>query len=114
MFFRKKIDYSMINPSSKMALKLSCLQQTGGDVKRAEELYKFLADGVESMPDYPVQRPSTMQQIQQTAGSIFGWVKENQGDIINAFNFIQQMRGGQPIGMPAPPSVPPAEIPPLP
>lgn len=116
MFFRKKIDYSMINPSSKMALKLSCLQQTGGDVKKAEELYKFLADGVESMPDYPVQRPSTMQQIQQTAGSIFSWVKENQGDIMNAVNFIQQMRGSQPIGMPpvgAPP-IPPAEIPPLP
>lgn len=106
----------MINPSSKMALKLSCLQQTGGDVKKAEELYKFLADGVESMPDYPVQRPSTMQQIQQTAGSIFSWVKENQGDIMNAVNFIQQMRGSQPIGMPpvgAPP-IPPAEIPPLP
>lgn len=115
MFFRKKIDYSMINPSSKMALKLSCLQQTGGDVKKAEELYNFLSDGVESMPDYPIQKPSAMQQIQQTAGSIFGWVKENQGDIINAVNFIQQMRGGQPIGMPmATPPMPSAEIPPLP
>lgn len=115
MFFRKKIDYSMINPSSKMALKLSCLQQTGGDVKKAEELYRFLADGVDSMPDYPVQKPSAMQQIQQAAGNIFGWVKENQGDIINAVNFIQQMRGGQPIGMPvAAPAVAPAEIPPLP
>lgn len=104
----------MINPSSKMALKLSCLQQTGGDVKKAEELYSFLADGVESMPDYPVQRPSTMQQIQQAAGNIFGWVKENQGDIINAVNFIQQMRGAQPIGLPVAPPVPAVEIPPLP
>lgn len=97
-----------------MALKLSCLQQTGGDVKKAEELYKFLADGVESMPDYPVQRPTTMQQIQQTAGGIFSWVKENQGDIINAVNFIQQMRGGQPIGVPVVPPAPSVEIPPLP
>lgn len=104
----------MINPSSKMALKMSCLQQCGGDVKKAEELYKFLADGVESMPDYPEQKLSTMQQIQQAAGGIFGWVKENQGDIMNAINFIQQMRGGQPIGIPAAPAAPPADIPPLP
>lgn len=104
----------MINPSSKMALKMSCLQQTGGDVKKAEELYRFLADGVESMPDYPAQQPSTFQQIQQTAGQIFGWVKENQGDIVNAVNFIQQIRGAQPIGMPMASATPPADIPPLP
>lgn len=105
----------MINASSKMALKLSCLQQTGGDVKRAEELYRFLAEGVDSMPDYPVQPPSTMQQIGNAAGSIFGWVKENQGDIMNAVNFIQQIRGGQaPVVPGAGAVVPGAEIPPLP
>ena len=84
----------MINPSSKIALKLSCLQQTNGDVKKAEELYNFLADGIESMPDYPSQQPSVLQQIKQTAGGIFNWVKENQGDIVNAYNFIQQVRNG--------------------
>lgn len=104
----------MINPSSKMALKLSCLQQTGGDVKKAEELYKFLADGVESMPDYPIQKPTALQQIQQTAGGLFNWVKENQGDIMNAVGFIQQMRGGGTIGIPAAAAEPSAEIPPLP
>lgn len=104
----------MINPSSKMALKLSCLQQTGGDVKKAEELYKFLADGVESMPDYPIQKPTALQQIQQTAGGLFNWVKENQGDIMNAVGFIQQMRGGGAIGIPAAAAESSAEIPPLP
>ena len=94
MFKRRKIDLSMINPSSKIALKLSCLQQTNGDVKKAEELYNFLADGIESMPDYPSQQPSVLQQIQQTAGGIFNWVKENQGDIVNAYNFMQQVRNG--------------------
>lgn len=117
--FKKKIDLRMIDPTSKMALKMSCLQTTGGDVKKAQELYAFLAEGVESMPDYPVQKPSTMQQLQQAAGNIFGWVKENQGDLAKAYNFIQQLRGGKPIPMPtAPASVPaatpPVDIPPLP
>ena len=94
MFKRRKLDLSMINASSKIALKLSCLQQTNGDVKKAEELYNFLADGIESMPDYPSQQPSVLQQIKQTAGGIFNWVKENQGDIVNAYNFIQQVRNG--------------------
>lgn len=99
----------MINPTSKIALKLSCLEQTNGDVKRAEELYKFLASDITDIPDYPIQQPSTMQQIQQTASNVFGWVKENQGDIVNAVNFIQQLRGGQSVSV-----MPTTEIPPLP
>lgn len=110
MFFRKKIDLRMIDPSSKMALKMSCLQQANGDVKKATELYNFLAEGMETMPEYPVQQPSTMQQLKETVGGLFGWVKENQNDLMQTWGFIQQMRGGQ---VPAPPT-PPIDIPPLP
>ena len=114
MIFKKKIDLRMIDPSSKMALKMSCLQTTNGDVKKAQELYAFLSEGMENMPEYPVQQPSFMQQAQQTMGSLFGWFKNNQNEVMQAVNFIQQMRGGQPIGMPVPPAAPPADIPPLP
>ena len=117
MLFKKKIDLRMIDPSSKMALKMSCLQTANGDVKKAQELYAFLSEGMESMPEFPVQQPTFMQQASQSIGSIFGWVKENQNEVIQAVNFIQQMRGGQPIGVPIPPpapAVPPVDIPPLP
>lgn len=115
MLFKKKIDLRMIDPSSKMALKMSCLQSANGDVAKAKELYDYLSDGVENMPDYPAQQPTAMQQFQQIAGGVFGWVKENQGDLMQAWNFIQSMRGGQPIPMPpAAPAVPPIDIPPLP
>ena len=95
---------------------MTCLQTANGDVKKAQELYTFLSEGMESMPEYPVQKPTTMQQIQQTVGGVFGWVKENQNDLVQAWNFIQSMRGGQPIAMPMPPTppVPPVDIPPLP
>ena len=114
MLFKKKIDLRMIDPSSKMALKMSCLQTANGDVKKAQELYAFLSEGMETMPDYPIQQPSAMQQLQQTTGKFFGWVKENQGDLMQAWNFIQSMRGGQPIAMPPTPAAPPVDIPPLP
>ncbi len=114
MLFRKKIDLRMIDPSSKIALRMTCLQQAKGDVKKAKELYDYLSEGMETMPEYPVQQPSFMQQAQQTIGSLFGWVRENQNEVMQAVNFIQQMRGGQPIGMPAPPTAPPIDIPPLP
>lgn len=102
----------MINPSSKIALKLSCLQSTNGDVKRAEELYKFLSEGIETMPDYPIEKPTTMQQIGATAKGLFEWVKDNQGDIMTAVNYIQQMRGGAPIS--GIPTIGASEIPTLP
>lgn len=107
----------MIDPTSKMALKMSCLQTANGDVKKAKELYDFLSEGMESMPEFPVQQPSLMQQAQQGIGSFFGFLKDNQNELMQTWNFIQQMRGGQPIGVPMPgaaPAMPVADIPPLP
>lgn len=115
MFFGKKIDLKMIDPSSKMALKMSALQAANGDVAKAKELYDFLSEGMETIPEFPVQQPTFMQQAQQTMGGIFGWVKDNQNDLMQAWNFIQSMRGGQPIGVPpVAPEAPPVDIPPLP
>lgn len=102
----------MIDLSSKMALKMSCLQTANGDVRKAQELYAFLSEGIESMPDYTAQKPSLIQQAQQSVGSLFGWVKENKDDLVQAWNFIQSMRGGSAI--PVTPTVPPADIPPIP
>lgn len=84
----------MINPSSKISLKLSCLMACDRDIEKAERLYKFLADGVETMPDFDIPKQSVYEQIKQGAGQFFGWIKENKGDIIDAYSFIQQIRGG--------------------
>lgn len=94
-----------------MSLKMSCLQTTGGDVKKAKELYEFLAEGVNAMPDYDVQPPSVMEQAKNTFNGIFGWVKENQGDIVQAWNFIRQVRGGEVIQQAAQVT---SEVPPIP
>lgn len=103
----------MINPSSKMSLKMSCLQSCNGDVKRAEELYKFLADGVDTLPDFDPVKPSVLKQVTDAANGMFGWVKENQNDIMQAVGFIRQMRGGAATSATSA-ALSTSEIPPLP
>lgn len=94
MFKNNKIDLGMINTSSKMSLKMSCINACKGDVQRAKELYDFLSEGIEAIPDFDIQQPTMMQQVQQTVGNIFGWVKDNREDIVQAVGFIQSLRGG--------------------
>lgn len=112
MFKNRNIDLSMVNTASKMSLKMSCISACKGDVQRAKELYEFLASDIDALPDFDVPQPTTMQQVQQTVGNIFGWVKENREDIIQAVGFIQSLRGGN--AGAAPVAAPPVDIPPIP
>jgi hypothetical protein len=66
----------------------------GNDLERAEKLYSFLSDGMDSIPDFDVPKPTTFEQIKNGAGQFFGWIKDNKEDIVGAYNFIQQMRQG--------------------
>ena len=100
MFFRRnKIKKDMIQnirPTSKIALKMSCLYTCNGDVDKAEKLYKFLSDGLEDLPTFDVQQPTTMQQIKDGAVQTFAWLNDNQETIMNWVGMIKQMfnKGG--------------------
>ena len=112
MFKNNKIDLTMINPSSKMSLKMSCINACRGDVGKAKELYEFLSEGVDSMPDFDIQEPSALEQAKNAIGSVFGWVKENRDDIVQAVGWVQSLRsGGSSVPTPTPPQ---ASIPPIP
>lgn len=99
IFKRTKIDYKKmanIVPTSKFDLKMQCIAIAKGNVEEAEKLYAFLAGDI-NIPDVTPPVPSVMQQIKDTAGGIFNFVKENQGDFVQAYKFIQAMRSGSPI-----------------
>ena len=106
MFFRRnKIKKDMIQnirPTSKIALKMSCLYTCNGDVDNAEKLYKFLSDGLEDLPTFDVQQPTTMQQIKDGAVQTFAWLNDNQETIMNWVGMIKQMfnKGGGAAPMP--------------
>lgn len=99
-----------IKPTSKTALKMQALLVSNGDVEKAERLYDFLAKDMDDLPTFDIVPPTTMQNVKETAISIFGWVKENQNDIINGIELIKGLRNGG--GLP-PTTAPVNPLPPL-
>lgn len=98
----------MIRPTSKASLKSQCLMMCKGDVKNAMELYKFYMEDMESIPDYDIIPPSGFEKAKDTAINLFGWIKENQNEVIGIIDFIKNIRGGNG-SVPTPPT----NLPPL-
>ena len=111
LFGRKPSDITQIRATSKLSLKMSCLAACGNDVDKADRLYKYISDGLDSLPDVDPLRPSVFDQIKGGANDIFGWIGEHKGDLIEGWNMIKALRGGSTIPVP---SGPPADIPPIP
>lgn len=116
MFWSKKIKINsdmieMIKPTSKASCKMQCLFACKGDVKSAQELYTFLTSDMPNLPDFDPVAPTGFQQAKETAVSLFGWLKENQNEVMTAVDFIKNIRGG---GGGIPPTAPPsAPLPPI-
>lgn len=106
MFGKPRIDMTLIQTTSKEAIKRSALFACGGDVKAATEIYDFFVKDMESIPDFDPVRPTFMDQAKATIGEVFGFVDANQDKLIGAWNIIQQMRGGGAITPPTPPTIP--------
>lgn len=99
-----------IKPTSKLSLKLSCLAISNGDVEKADKMYEYFAKDME-LPDVDPVPPTTFQQVKDTAGTIFGWIKDNKDDVTQALSYVQALRSGQPlVTTPAAP----LDLPPLP
>ena len=100
----------MINPSSKMSLKMSCLQASKGNVEQAEKMFKYFADGIQSLPDFDAPKPSIIQQAKEMLNGVFGVIDSNEERIMKAYNYYQMFKGG----MTPPINATPSNIPPLP
>lgn len=82
-----------IRPTSKVALKMSCLYTCNGDVDKAERLYKFLSDGLDDLPTFDAVQPTTMQQFKDGAVQTIGWINQNQDTIMNWIGIVRDMLG---------------------
>lgn len=107
MFGKQDINIGMIVPTSKMALKVTCIQACGGDIDKADKLYDYFVKGVSELPDFDPQRPSAFDQVRSAASDILGWLEQN-GEKVSGL--LQMIRGG------AAPSAgtPPQGVPPIP
>lgn len=94
---RRRIDMTQIRTTSKLSLKLSCLDACGMDVRRAEELYQYIASGLESLPDFDAVPMSTFEQVKKGAEEVFGWLGQHRDELAQGVEFVRGLRGGKPV-----------------
>lgn len=103
MFARRTIDTSRLRATSKIALKLSCLDVCGNDIKDAEELYNYISDGLD-LPNTDPPTPSRLEQIKRGADDIISWIGSHKDDLMQGYALIKGLI----------PSQAAAEVPPIP
>lgn len=107
LFGRKSYDVSLIQTTSKDALKRSALFASGGDIKAATEIYEYFVKDMPNIPDFDPVPVSFMDQAKDTIGGVLGWVDQNQDKLVGYWNIIQSIRNGG--GTPTTP----ADLPPI-
>lgn len=104
-------DVSLIQTTSKDALKRSALLVCGGDIKAAKEIYDFFVADMPNMPDFDPPTASVVEQAKSTITGVLGWVDSNQDKLVGYYNLFQAMRGKVGIDIPSAPA--PADVPPI-
>ena len=74
-------------PTSKAQLIQVAMYMNKGDVAKAQEFFDFYAKNLD-LPDFEPQPQSFMEQIKDNASGLFSWIKENQSDLIQGYQFI--------------------------
>ena len=87
MFGRNEIDFSLIQTTSKDALKRSALMAANYDIKKATEIYDFYMKDMEDLPAFDPAPPTTMDQINSFADMVSAWT-EKHPDITNGISNI--------------------------
>lgn len=89
---RKRMDFiQSFVPTSKAQLIQVSMWYHRGDIEKAQEMVDFYTKNMPNLPDQDPQPLTFMQQAKDSAKGLFGWIKENQNDIMNGYNFIQTL-----------------------
>lgn len=77
-------------PTSKAQLLQVAMFYNNGDLKKAQEMFDFYASNLQ-LPDFDPVAPTFMQQIRGSFSDFYAWIKENQGDLVQGYQFIQSI-----------------------
>ena len=102
----------IIVPTSKVALKTSCIKACDGDIDKAKELYDFFSKDLSNLPDFDVVKPTAFEQAKNMIGGTLSWIDNNQEKILNYYNMFQMIRGGKVPNIIQ--GTPPVDVPPIP
>ena len=86
---KKKMEFiQSYIPTSKAQLIQVAMWFHNGNVEKAQEMVDFYTKNME-LPDFDPISPTFMQQVKTGANDLFSWIKENQGDLVKGYQFIQ-------------------------
>lgn len=77
-------------PTSKAQLLQVAMFFNKGDIQKAQEMFDFYAKNLE-LPDFDPVAPTLMQQIRGNFSDFYNWIKDNQSDIVQGYQFIQSV-----------------------
>lgn len=75
-------------PTSKAQLIQVAMWFHNGDTEKAQKMVDFYTKNM-NLPDFDPVEPTFMQSFKANASGLFNWLKENQGDIVQGYQFIQ-------------------------
>ena len=88
---KKKMEFiQSYIPTSKAQLIQVSMWYHKGDVQKAQEMVDFYTKNM-NLPDFDPIAPTFMQQLKGSATEIYGWIKENQEDLVQGYQFIQSI-----------------------
>lgn len=92
--FRRNIHMEMgaIRTTSKVALKLSCLECCGNDIDKAERLYRFISEGLE-LPDADPEARTGLERFRSGADEVLGWLGGHRDEIQQGVALFQALKG---------------------
>lgn len=77
-------------PTSKAQLLQVAMYFNKGDLQKAQEMFDFYAKNLQ-LPDFDPVAPTFMQQVRSNAVDLFSWIKDNQEDIVNGYEFFRSI-----------------------
>lgn len=95
-------------PTSKANLLQTAMWYHQGDIGKAQEMVDFWMKNMD-LPDTDPVPPSLMQQMKEGASDLFGFLKNNQDQILQGYQIIQGIiknKGALPIVTPEAPGTP--------
>lgn len=70
---------------------MQCLFCAKGNLKEAKELYDFFASDMTELPEQDPVPPTWQENTAQAINGVMGWMKENQGTLAQAYDFLMSI-----------------------
>lgn len=77
-------------PTSKAQLLQVAMMMNRGDIQKAQEFFDFYSKNL-NLPDFDPIAPTFMQQMKGGASELYAWIKENQTDLMQGYQFIHSI-----------------------